>query len=101
MLVSVSRSDHDLHTSISSCRNPSFQFHTGPGFGRVCSISGATFHRGALAIVGTLLNGHGLIGRPGPLRTPNPLAHGVFDRGEGVEMSSDASGDLIAGGMVP
>lgn len=48
----------------------------------VASISGVSFHRDALAIVGTPLLGHPLVGRPDPLHTPNPLAHGAFDQGK-------------------
>lgn len=48
----------------------------------VASISGVSFHRDALAIVGTPLPGHPLVGRSDPLHTPNPLAHGVFEQGK-------------------
>ncbi|WP_244993442.1 hypothetical protein [Rhodococcus qingshengii] len=48
----------------------------------VASIAGLSVHRYGLAIVGTPLPGHPLIGRPGPLHTPNPLAHGSFDQGK-------------------
>lgn len=48
----------------------------------VASISGLSVHRDGLAIVGTPLAGHPLIGRPDPLHTPNPLAHGSFDQGK-------------------
>lgn len=48
----------------------------------VASISGASFHRDALAIVGAPKSDHPLIGRPDPLHTPNPLAHGTFDQGQ-------------------
>lgn len=48
----------------------------------VASISGVTFHRGTLALVGNPMPDHPLIGRPDPLHTPNPLAHGTFDQGQ-------------------
>jgi hypothetical protein len=45
----------------------------------VASITGLTLHRGGLAILGEPLTDHPLTGRPDPLHTPNPLAHGVID----------------------
>ncbi|EKT80491.1 hypothetical protein WSS_A21993 [Rhodococcus opacus M213] len=44
----------------------------------VGSITGMTLHRSGLAILGEPLPDHPLIGRPDPLHTPNPLAHGVI-----------------------
>ncbi|MFD4785376.1 hypothetical protein ACFWNH_30625 [Rhodococcus qingshengii] len=48
----------------------------------VASISGVTFHRGALSVVGNPMPDHPLMGRPDPFHTPNPLAHGTFDQGQ-------------------
>jgi hypothetical protein len=44
----------------------------------VASVTGLTVHRGGLAILGEPLTDHPLLGRPDPLHTPNPLAHGVI-----------------------
>ena len=46
----------------------------------VASITGLTLHRGGLAILGEPLTDHPLLGKPDPLHTPNPLAHGVINR---------------------
>ncbi|AWK76987.1 hypothetical protein CBI38_36910 (plasmid) [Rhodococcus oxybenzonivorans] len=48
----------------------------------VASITGLTLHRGGLAILGEPLTDHPLIGRPDPLHTPNPLAHGIINHGQ-------------------
>jgi hypothetical protein len=45
----------------------------------VGSITGLTLHRGGLAILGEPLTEHPLLGKPDPLYTPNPLAHGVIN----------------------
>ncbi|MDI9940329.1 zinc-ribbon domain-containing protein [Rhodococcus sp. IEGM 1351] len=44
----------------------------------VASVTGLTLHRGGVAILGEPVPDHPLIGRPDPLHTPNPLAHGVI-----------------------
>lgn len=58
-----------------------------------------SFQRDALAIVGTPLPGHPLVGPPDSLHVPNPLARGVFRGMEGFEMRSGALRHLDACGM--
>lgn len=58
-----------------------------------------SFHRDALAIVGTPLPGHPLIGRPDSLHALNPWVRSVFRARKGIEMRSGALRHLDACGM--